>query len=29
MDMFDLEPGPSVEVIMKALYEQRINDGEV
>jgi len=29
MDMFDLEPGPSVGVIMKALYEQRINDGEV
>ncbi len=29
MDMFELEPGPSVGVIMKALYEQRINDGEV
>ena len=29
MDMFDLEPGPSVGIIMKALYEQRINDGEV
>ena len=29
MDIFDLEPGPSVGVIMKALYEQRINDGEV
>ena len=29
MDMFDLEPGPSVGVIMKALYEQRINDVEV
>ncbi len=29
MDIFDLEPGPSVGIIMKALYEQRINDGEV
>ena len=29
MEIFDLEPGPSVGVIMKALYEQRINDGEV
>ena len=29
MDMFDLEPGPSVGVIMKALYEQRINEGLV
>ena len=29
MDMFDLEPGPIVGKIMDALYEQRINDGEV
>ncbi len=29
MDIFGLEPGPSVGIIMKALYEQRINDGEV
>ena len=29
MEIFDLEPGPSVGIIMKALYEQRINDGEV
>jgi len=29
MEMFGLEPGPDVGKIMKALYEQRINDGEV
>lgn len=29
MDMFELEPGPIVGKIMDALYEQRINDGEV
>ena len=29
MEMFNLEPGPDVGKIMKALYEQRINDGEV
>ena len=29
MEMFNLEPGPVVGKIMKALYEQRINDGEV
>jgi len=29
MSLFDLEPGPKVGVIMKALYEQRINEGEV
>ena len=29
MEMFNLEPGPNVGKIMKALYEQRINDGEV
>ena len=29
MEMFSLEPGPDVGKIMKALYEQRINDGEV
>ena len=29
MKMFNLEPGPDVGKIMKALYEQRINDGEV
>ena len=29
MEMFNLEPGPIVGKIMKALYEQRINDGEV
>ena len=29
MKLFNLEPGPKVGVIMKALYEQRINDGEV
>ena len=29
MEIFDLEPGPSVGIIMNALYEQRINDGEV
>ncbi len=29
MEMFDLAPGPDVGKIMKALYEQRINDGEV
>jgi len=27
--MFNLEPGPDVGKIMKALYEQRVNDGEV
>ena len=29
MSLFDLEPGPKVGVIMNALYEQRINEGEV
>ena len=29
MEMFNLEPGPVVGKIMKALYEQRINDGVV
>ena len=29
MKIFNLEPGPKVGIIMKALYEQRINDGEV
>ena len=29
MEMFNLESGPVVGKIMKALYEQRINDGEV
>ena len=29
MSLFNLEPGPKVGVIMKALYEQRINEGEV
>ncbi len=29
MEIFNLEPGPGVGKIMKALYEQRINDGEV
>lgn len=29
MKIFKLEPGPKVGIIMKALYEQRINDGEV
>ena len=29
MKMFNLEPGPDVGKIMKALYEQRVNDGEV
>ena len=29
MGLFDLEPGPKVGVIMKALYEQRINESEV
>tara|TARA_Y100001935_G_scaffold119025_1_gene98364 strand:- start:2297 stop:3670 length:1374 start_codon:yes stop_codon:yes gene_type:complete len=29
MKLFNLEPGPKVGVIMKALYEQRINEGEV
>ena len=29
MEIFNLEPGPKVGLIMKALYEQRINDGEV
>ena len=29
MKMFELEPGPIVGKIMKALYEQRLNDGEV
>ena len=29
MEMFNLESGPAVGKIMKALYEQRINDGEV
>ena len=29
MEIFNIEPGPKVGIIMKALYEQRINDGEV
>ena len=29
MKHFKIQPGPKVGVIMKALYEQRINDGEV
>ena len=29
MKTFNLEPGPKVGIIMKALYEQRINEGEV
>jgi len=29
MEIFNIEPGPKVGTIMKALYEQRINDGEV
>ena len=29
MEIFNLEPGPKVGLIMKALYEQRINEGEV
>ena len=29
MKIFNLEPGPKVGIIMKALYEQRINEGEV
>ena len=29
MEHFNIKPGPKVGVIMKALYEQRINDGEV
>lgn len=29
MELFDLKPGPKVGKIMKALYEQRLNDGEV
>jgi poly(A) polymerase len=29
MEHFNIQPGPKVGVIMKALYEQRINDGEV
>ena len=29
MKIFNLEPGPNVGLIMKALYEQRINEGEV
>jgi poly(A) polymerase len=29
MSLFNLEPGPKVGLIMKALYEQRINEGEV
>jgi poly(A) polymerase len=29
MKLFDLKPGPEVGKIMKALYEQRLNDGEV
>ena len=29
MGLFDLKPGPKVGKIMKALYEQRLNDGEV
>lgn len=29
MELFDLKPGPKVGKIMKALYEQRLNEGEV
>ena len=29
MEIFDLQPGPIVGKIMKALYEQRLNEGEV
>jgi poly(A) polymerase len=29
MKLFSLKPGPSVGIIMKALYEQRLNEGEV
>mgnify|MGYP001183943009 CR=1 FL=1 len=29
MEIFNLEPGPVVGKIMKALYEQRLNEGEV
>ena len=29
MKHFKIQPGPKVGIIMKALYEQRINDGEV
>lgn len=29
MKILDIEPGPTVGIVMKALYEQRINDGEV
>ena len=29
MKQFKIQPGPQVCDIMKALYEQRINDGEV
>ena len=29
MKLFNLQPGPRVGEIMKALYEQRINEGEV
>ena len=29
MEHFNIQPGPKVGVIMKALYEQRINEGEV
>ena len=29
MKHFNIQPGPKVGIIMKALYEQRINDGEV
>ena len=29
MKHFNIQPGPKVGVIMKALYDQRINDGEV
>ena len=29
MEIFNIEPGPKVGIVMKALYEQRINDGEV
>ena len=29
MEHFNIKPGPKVGVIMKALYEQRLNEGEV
>ena len=29
MEIFDLQPGPAVGKIMEALYEQRLNEGEV